>query len=276
VRDDKASASAMTVALARAHLHWLGAIDDPHASTVLTPRHQAAALAFRRAPLTGFGRSPTFGYIACRTRFFDDAVTQALDAGATQVVILAAGYDSRPLRLARAGVRYFEVDHPATQAEKRRRLPDPDVTYVGIDLATGDLPDALRTSGLDTDLPAVFLAEGLTMYLDRATTGALTTGIARVAAADSRLAVDFSRGGGSVSRPSQVVASVIRRSFAWRGEQRFDWADEATAVDLLGGAGWTVTEASSGPVLAERYLRGTPLRTEGISPSAFCVRATRS
>ena len=46
-------------------------------------------------------------------------------------------------------MRYFEVDHPATQAEKRRRLPGPDVTYVGIDLATDDLPGTpLRTEGI--------------------------------------------------------------------------------------------------------------------------------
>jgi len=87
--------------------------------------------------------------------------------------------------------------------------------------------------------------------------------------------VDFSQGGGSVSLPSRVVASAIRRSFEYRGEQRFDWADQATVLDLLETSGWTVSELSTGPVLAERYLRGTPLRTEGISPSAFCVLATR-
>ena len=275
MRDGKASASAMTVALARAHLHWLGAIDDPHAGTVLTPRHEAAGRAFRRGPLARFGRSPTFGYIACRTRFFDDAVTRALDDGVTQVVILGAGYDSRPLRMARAGVRWFEVDHPATQAEKRRRLPSPDVSYVALDLVTGDLSAALHGAGFE-DRPAAFLAEGLTMYLDRTTAGSLLAGLAGVAAAESRLAVDFSQGGGSVSLPSRVVASAMRRSFEYRGEQRYDWADESAAVDVLGAAGWGVTEVADGAVLAERYLSGTPLRTEGISPSAFCVRATRA
>jgi methyltransferase (TIGR00027 family) len=265
----------MTVALARAHLHWLGAIDDPHAGTVLTPRHEVVGLAFRRGPLAGYGRSPTFGYIACRTRFFDDAVTRALDDGVTQVVILGAGYDSRPLRMARAGVHWFEVDHPATQAEKRRRLPAPAVTYVALDLVGGDLSAGLHRAGFE-DRPAAFLAEGLTMYLDRTTAGSLLAGVAGVAAADSRLAADFSQGGGSASLPSQLVASAMRRSFEVRGEQRFDWADEATTIELLGGAGWAVTEVANGPILAERYLRGTPLRTEGFSPSAFCVRATKA
>jgi methyltransferase (TIGR00027 family) len=276
VREGKASASAMTVALARAHLHRLGAIDDPHAGTVLTPRHEVAGLAFRRGPLAGYGRSPTFGYIACRTRFFDDAVTRALDDGVTQVVILGAGYDSRPLRLARPGVRWFEVDHPATQTETRRRLPAPDVTYVPLDLVAGDLPAALRRAGFERSRPAAFLAEGLTMYLERSTAGSLLADIAGAAAPDSRLAADFSQGGGSVSLPSRVVASAMRRSFEVRGEQRFDWADEATTLELLRGAGWAVSEVARGPELAERYLRGTPLRTEGVSPWAFCLQATKA
>jgi len=41
------------------------------------------------------------------------------------VVILGAGYDTRAARLPRAGVKFFEVDHPATQAEKRERLNPP-------------------------------------------------------------------------------------------------------------------------------------------------------
>jgi len=266
----------MTVALARAHLHWLGAIDDAHASAVLTRRHRSAALAFRRGPLADYGRSPTFGYIACRTRFFDAAVTEAMEEGLTQVVVLGAGYDSRPLRLVRPGVHFFEVDHPVTQAEKRRRLPARGVTYVEADLGTDHLPHGLLRSGFERDRPAIFLAEGLTMYLDRATNEGLFRSVASLAAVGSRLAVDFAQGGGSVSLPSQVVASAVRLSWQLSGEQRFDWADEATALGLLRAAGWDVTDASNGPVLAERYLQGTPLRVEGISPSAFCVLARRT
>jgi methyltransferase (TIGR00027 family) len=173
-------------------------------------------------------------------------------------------------------VRWFEVDHPATQAEKRRRLAAPEVTYVPLDLITGDLAGALGRTGFEDDNPAMFLAEGLTMYLDQVTCGALLAGIAAVAPAGSWLAVDFSQGGGSISLPSRIVASAIRRSFEYRGERRFDWADEATARDLLEAAGWTVTDISTGPVLAERYLRGTSLRTAGISPSASCVMARKT
>jgi len=65
-----------------------------------------------------------------RTRFIDDALARAVADGATQVVILGAGFDSHAYRFQDllAGVRVFEVDRPATQALKssdgsRARVP---------------------------------------------------------------------------------------------------------------------------------------------------------
>jgi hypothetical protein len=60
--------------------------------------------------------------IIARTRFFDGRVLAAISAGTGQVVILGAGYDDRALRFRSPGVRFFELDHPATQADKARRL----------------------------------------------------------------------------------------------------------------------------------------------------------
>ena len=60
-------------------------------------------------------------YLRARTRFFDTEITGALDRGCPQVVIGAAGDDGRALRYAKPGVRWFEVDHPATQQDKRSR-----------------------------------------------------------------------------------------------------------------------------------------------------------
>ena len=61
-------------------------------------------------------------YLAARTAFFDRTVTGALGRGVTQVVVGAAGYDGRAFRYAKPGVRWFEVDHPATQRDKLERL----------------------------------------------------------------------------------------------------------------------------------------------------------
>src|ERR1700733_2284029 len=57
-----------------------------------------------------------------RTRFMDDRVMAAIGRGVRQIVICGAGLDDRALRFRTAGVRFFEVDHPVTQADKARRL----------------------------------------------------------------------------------------------------------------------------------------------------------
>src|SRR4029077_13971917 len=61
-------------------------------------------------------------YLAVRTAFFDRGVTGALGRTVAQVVVGAAGYDGHAFRYAKPGVRWFEVDHPATQRDKLRRL----------------------------------------------------------------------------------------------------------------------------------------------------------
>ncbi|MHB8328179.1 MAG: class I SAM-dependent methyltransferase [Acidimicrobiales bacterium] len=64
---------------------------------------------------------PLRRYLGVRTRFFDERVLDAISSGTDQVVIIGAGYDTRALRFRSPGVRFFEVDHPATQVDKRRR-----------------------------------------------------------------------------------------------------------------------------------------------------------
>ena len=60
-----------------------------------------------------------------RTRFIDAALARAIAGGATQVVILGAGFDAtRTAAGMLEQVRVFEVDRPATQALKRERVSD--------------------------------------------------------------------------------------------------------------------------------------------------------
>src|ERR1700712_266825 len=71
---------------------------------------------------TGSPSAAMSRYLIARTRFFDAQVVAALDRGITQVLVVAAGYDGRALRYAKRGVRWLELDHPATQADKLDRL----------------------------------------------------------------------------------------------------------------------------------------------------------
>jgi methyltransferase (TIGR00027 family) len=109
-----------------------------------------------------------------RTRFIDEAMARAVADGATQVVILGAGYDSHAYRCQTvlAGVRVFEVDRPATQAVKKQRVnevlggPPPNLTYVPIDFQHEDLAEVLQRHGYDPAQRTFFILEGVTMYLE--------------------------------------------------------------------------------------------------------------
>jgi methyltransferase (TIGR00027 family) len=108
-----------------------------------------------------------------RTRFIDEALERAIAGGATQVVVLGAGFDSHAYRCRDllAHVRVFEVDRPAMQALKKQRVnevlggPPANLTYVAIDFQHEDLPDVLTRHGYDPAQRTFFIWEGVTMYL---------------------------------------------------------------------------------------------------------------
>lgn len=135
-------------------------------------------------------------YMGLRTAAFDDEVLAAIADGATQVVILGAGLDTRAARLARPGVRFFEVDHPDTQQGKRERLarldayPIDAATYVACDFEKDDFLDRLVAAGFRLDAPAIVVWEGVFYYLTEEAIRLTTKRIASCHPA-TRLAFDF-------------------------------------------------------------------------------------
>jgi len=108
-----------------------------------------------------------------RTRLIDEALERAVGAGATQVMVLGAGFDSHAYRfepLLRR-LRVFEVDSPATQAHKKRRVQDvlggtpTNLTYVAVDFGNENLRERLIASGYDFSQRSFIIMEGVTMYL---------------------------------------------------------------------------------------------------------------
>lgn len=108
-----------------------------------------------------------------RSRFIDAALERAVAAGATQLLIPGAGFDSHAYRCRELlrQVRVFEVDRPATIAFKRRRVdealggPPQNLTYVPLDLEREDLATALARHGYDVSQRTFVIMEGLTMYV---------------------------------------------------------------------------------------------------------------
>ncbi len=113
-----------------------------------------------------------YGAQICRTRFIDDVVQTALSQGIEQAVILGAGFDTRPYRLAgMERAKVFEVDLPAVQETKKKRLqkylgllPD-QVTFLPIDFDTQSIDAVFNGTTFEPARATVFVWEGVTQYI---------------------------------------------------------------------------------------------------------------
>jgi methyltransferase (TIGR00027 family) len=126
--------------------------------------------------------------IPLRVRAIDVEVRRAVELGCRQVVILGAGLDTRAFRMeALAPTHVFEVDHPATQAFKRRMAESlspmaEQLHYVPVDFERDSLSSRLQEAGHRREVPTAWIWEGVVMYLSDE---ALRTTLRAVAAASA-------------------------------------------------------------------------------------------
>jgi methyltransferase (TIGR00027 family) len=134
-----------------------------------------------------------------RTKRFDAALLDALQHGATQVVVLGAGFDSRAYRFQSQlrNVRVMEVDQGPTQAYKQRRLGEildaipSNVSFVPMDFTKDDLLQKLRNAEYSERENTVFLWEGVTYYLPESAVKDTLHFVRDHSAAGSRIAFDY-------------------------------------------------------------------------------------
>jgi methyltransferase (TIGR00027 family) len=187
--------------------------------------------------------------IAVRTRFFDDFLLDAANAGLRQAVILAAGLDARAYRLAWPPMMVvFEVDQPEVMAFKTATMlrigaqPTANRRAIGIDLRD-DWPAALRADSFDPIAPTAWIAEGLLVYLPPEAQDRLLDNITALSAPGSRLATE---------NISDMRPFTDERARAWRdrwrkhgldidvGELVFD-GPRRQATAYLSSSGWRVS-----------------------------------
>lgn len=208
-------------------------------------------------------KSPEWGehfvnFQGARTRYFDDYFRKAAGTGVRQVVVLAAGLDSRAYRLDwPAGTTIFELDRPQVLDFKREVLADhgaqprAERREVAVDLRE-DWPQALRDTGFHQAEPSAWIAEGLLVYLPASAQEQLFTGIDGLAGRGSHAAIED----GAPLEPDEFEAAVgAERAASTEGDQRLFFRlvyneRHAPATDWFGGRGWTAV----GTPLAD-YLR---------------------
>lgn len=169
--------------------------DDPYAEAFVAAAPPGGIELAATGGATGVLRSAIHRVIV-RTRFFDDYLLQACAAGCRQVVLLAAGLDTRGFRLTWPdGVRLFELDLPDVLAFKDGVLTGQTARprcmrkAVPADLRE-DWETQLTEAGFTPTEPTAWLAEGLLIYLSRDEAARFLTTVSELSAPDSQLASD--------------------------------------------------------------------------------------
>jgi len=225
--------------------------DDPYAAAFAAELAPGAAAASDSDP----AQAALAFQVAIRTRFFDDYLLEACDRGCRQVVLLAAGLDTRAFRLQwPSGTRLFELDLPdvieakdavlaaqgAVAPCERHALP--------VDLRD-DWPAALRAAGFDPSQPTAWLAEGLLIYLGADEAAALLQAIGGLSAPESWLAAERANFADPVLlEQARAQLGMDHFSSLWKGGLGHD------AADWLPEHGWEV-QADDVAFVAAAYGR---------------------
>jgi methyltransferase (TIGR00027 family) len=256
-------------------------IDDPWGDRLILDREREAMLSLAGADdldeaLRGH---PSYGTVILRTRYAEDALAVAVQRGVRQYVIVGAGMDSFALcRPSFADdLEIFEVDHPATQRFKIRRLADCGIPlplglhFVAADLRETRLDAALVGSSFSSDQVSFFSWLGMTPYLTREANLETLRAIACCAPAGSELVFSYIDQG-VFDADAEPSLQEARAALASAGEPWVSGFDPAQVEMDLGGAGLQLLE-NLGPV--ELHARYCADRPEGLmpSPAAHVARA---
>jgi methyltransferase (TIGR00027 family) len=217
--------------------------------------------------------NPNYFWVNARTHHIDALLVDALSTGATQVVNLGAGLDSRAYRFRERfpRARFFELDLPAMIAAKRERVvkilgavPDR-VVLVPTDFTARPLDQVLRDAGYDRTQRTFFIWEGVTMYLPEAADVSTLRFLRSGAASGSAIVYDYvldaalrPDGGGlyGAKTTAAYLASV--------GEPLLTGWSRDQAAALATRAGLLVVSDLGPAELTARYLIGSDGQPDGM------------
>ncbi|NND68468.1 MAG: class I SAM-dependent methyltransferase [Halioglobus sp.] len=222
------------------------------------------------------------GQVLARSRFAEDRLEQATQRGIEQYVIVGAGYDSYCLRegAGRPDLKIYELDHPDTQAEKRKRLQaitggqlSANLELVPVDFETEDLAAGLARSSFAPHAPTFFSWLGTTPYLSNAATVSTLGTIAQTAAAGSEIVFDFL--GEEALLENATHAAMYRKLKAFtarRGEPLIGEFSPGELATILSSLGLSVIEEVDYVEQDTRYFEG---RTDdlGAMPGSYLLHA---
>jgi methyltransferase (TIGR00027 family) len=209
-------------------------------------------------------------FMAARSRYAEDELNAAMAHGATQYVVLGAGLDTYAYRNTHSQLRVFEVDHPATQAWKRKQLDvagiaiPSSLTFVPTDFEEQSLGSALGSSGFQTGEISFFSWLGVTPYL---TAEAAMATIAFIGSlpAGSGVVFDYIVERSSLDCAEQMAMDALASRVARAGEPFRLFLDPRALNRMLRAAGFRQIEDLGPAEIDRRYFAA---RADGLHVAA--------
>lgn len=220
--------------------------------------------------------NPAYANVVARTRYTEDALLAAIRLGIKQYVLIGAGFDSFILRhdLKSAGLKVFEIDHPATQQLKKQRIAerglslDANVHLLPSDLASESLSDVLAKSEFDRGAKSFFSWLGVSMYLDRESNVRALQDIRRCAAAGSELVFTYFDQSVFDHAPGDATTQFVELQSAVTalGEPLLSGFHPSSLHSDLAGIDFSLLADSSDEEIVRRY---DPGNANGLVPMLF-------
>lgn len=235
---------------------------DPLARRFVKPFFYFLAKAF-----AGYGerKSPgTQAFLVARCRYIDDYLAVALNRGLEQLVVLGAGLDSRAYRfegLKGGGVAVFEVDHPASQADKTARLRKVfgqlpgHVTFVPIDFNDEGL-DKLHRFGYDRGKKTLFIWEGVTYYLTPEAVDGTLEFVRGTSGEGSSIIFDYVYASALTAARKRADIARMQRYSRFTGERLTFGIREGHLGEFLRRRGYDQVENVTADALRRLYFTG--------------------
>lgn len=209
-------------------------------------------------------------FIAARSRIAEEALTEAVNAGVTQLVVLGAGLDTLAYRTQLADrLRVFEVDFPATQARKREMLAAAGIavpatlTYVGIDFERQTLAEALGAAGFAANERSFFSWLGVVPYLTEAAIFSTLAYIARLEGG-AGVVFDYVNPPASVVPAGRAANQALAERVAAAGERFQSNFDTAQLCAKMSATGFRSVDDIAPERIAARFFpeseRSAPTR----------------
>lgn len=213
-------------------------------------------------PITARVLPGGYWYETVRTKAMDEVVLEELAAGADQLVILGAGFDSRAYRFREEleGKGAFEVDHPTTSRLKRERvtgifgeLPE-HVGYVAVDFEHDDLAECLRESGFDDRARTIFVWSGVSMYITEEAVRGVLDFVREHSGPGSAIVFDYIFREFLEGDDTYFGASQLRRLVERQGEPFRFGVPEGEIGEFLDQHGLVLERHHTASDMPERYL----------------------